>query len=135
MRAQRGAYFQTQIDRLFDVLKARGIHCHKNHARRTIDGAFVEGEPFDYEIFVNPPHVFDAKETRGDRWPLSNAKPHQVKALLDCAAHGAEGYFLVLFGDREIRRFDAGFVRDAMARGCRSLEKDEGKEWDWREFE
>jgi penicillin-binding protein-related factor A (putative recombinase) len=134
MRPQRGAYFQTQIDRLFEVLSARGVHCHKNHARRTVDGVFVEGEPFDYEIFVNPVHVFDAKETKGERWPLSNAKPHQVKALLDCENHGAEAYFLVLFGDREIRRFDAGFVRDAMAMGHKSLEKAEGREWDYEKF-
>jgi penicillin-binding protein-related factor A (putative recombinase) len=134
MRTQRGAYFETQIKRLFEALGARGIHCHKNHARRTIDGVFVEGESFDYEIFAEPVHVFDAKETQGDRWPLSNAKPRQLKALLDCAAHGAEAYFLVLFNGKEIRRFDAGFVRDAMSYGRKSLEKSEGEEWDYRIF-
>jgi penicillin-binding protein-related factor A (putative recombinase) len=134
MRTQRGAFLQTQIDRLFKVLNERGIHCHKNHARRTVDGIFVEGEPFDYEIFCNPVHVFDAKETQGERWPLSNAKPTQIKSLLDCRNAGAEAYFLVLFKEKELRYFDAEFVRDAMARGRKSLEKFEGKIWDYRIF-
>lgn len=97
----------------------------------------MEGESFDYEIFVNPVHVFDAKETKGERWPLSNAKPRQLKALLDCSAHGAEAYFLVLFGgewNREIRRFDADYVKCVMGQGWKSLHRGDGREWDYRIF-
>lgn len=135
MTKRRGHNLEIQIGRLFSFLNERGVHAHKNHARRTVDGLYLEGEPFDYEIFVSPPHVFDAKECQGNCWSLSNAKPTQIKHLLNCRNHGAEAYFLVLFGGKDLRRFDAEFVRDAIANGRKSLEKFEGKEWDWREFE
>jgi penicillin-binding protein-related factor A (putative recombinase) len=98
-----------------------------------VDGIYLEGEPFDYEVFCSPPHVFDAKESKTDRWSLGNAKPHQVKALLDCRNSGAEAYFLVLFPSG-LRRFDAEQVRAAMAEGKKTLRAEEGEVWEWEQF-
>ena len=131
---RRGAYLEKELQRILCFLNENGVHAHKNHCDRTVDGVYLEGEPYDYEVFANPVHVFDAKEAQGDRWPLSNAKPMQVKHLLNCAAHGAEAYFLVLFGGCDLRRFDVEFVNVAIAAGRKTLDKFEGKSWDWRIF-
>ena len=134
MRERRGHYLEAQIQKVFDYLNSAGIHAHKNHAARTVEGVYLAGEPFDYEIFTSPVHVFDAKEAKTGRWPLSNAKPSQMKALLDCSAHGAEAYFLVLFHGHALRRFDVGYVRQAIVDGRKALEENEGLEWDYRTF-
>jgi penicillin-binding protein-related factor A (putative recombinase) len=115
-------------------LNSAGIHAHKNHAERTVDGVYLSGEPFDYEVMTSPLHCFDAKETQKAAWPLSNAKPHQVKNLLNCKRHGAEAYFLVLFPEQKLRRFDVDYVVDAMKEGRKSLKSDDGEEWDWKQF-
>ena len=71
---RRGHYLESQIGKVFDHLNSIGIHAHKNHPHRTVEGTYLEGEPFDYEVMSSPPHCFDAKEAQGDVWPLSNAK-------------------------------------------------------------
>jgi penicillin-binding protein-related factor A (putative recombinase) len=134
MRAQRGRFLEAQIESLLNYLNSNGIHAHKNYAHRTIEGVFLSGEPFDYEIFTNPVHVFDAKETQQITWNLQNAKPHQIKHLLDCKNHGAEAYFLVLFQNQDFRRFDVDVVRQALIDGRKSLGKDEGTTWNYQQF-
>ncbi|MDD4835774.1 Recombination protein U [Dethiosulfovibrio salsuginis] len=133
--ARRGYRFEHEIDRVIAYLGSCGIHGHKNHARRTVDGVFLEGEPFDYEVFSNGKlHCFDAKESKTARWSLKNAKPAQVNALIQCANHGAEAYFLVHFEGSGVRRFDAEQVKAAMAAGKTFLTADEGRPWDWEEL-
>jgi penicillin-binding protein-related factor A (putative recombinase) len=113
-----------------------GVHGHKNHARRTAEGAYLEGEPFDYEVLSDGVlHCFDAKECAGDKWSLKNAKLSQVDNLLKCAAHGAEAFFLVYFKTvRKLVRFNVQFVKEAMCSGKKSLGPDEGVSWDWTEL-
>ncbi len=131
---RRGQYLESQIEKVFSYLNSIGVHAHKNHPKRTVDGTYIEGEPFDYEVLCCPPHCFDAKEAEGGAWALSNAKPHQIKNLLNCAAHGVEAYFLVLFERKTLRRFDAEFVRAAIAGGRKSLNINEGRDWNWEEL-
>jgi penicillin-binding protein-related factor A (putative recombinase) len=133
MRRARGIYLEKQLEKVIDFLRSRGIHGHKNHARRTKDGTYVEGEPFDYEVFCNGKlHVWDAKECHGSRWNLTNAKPHQLKHLLDCRHHGAEAFFLVLFHPDTLVAFDAEVIRQKMAAGQKSVTPAEGRPWDWQ---
>jgi hypothetical protein len=66
-------------------------------------------------------------------WSLKNAKPGQIKALKMCADHGAQAYFLVLFG-RDVRRFDVEDVLDALQNGKKSLKKEDGQAWNWEQF-
>lgn len=132
---RRGHYLESQIGKVFEYLGSVGIHAHKNHAKRSVDGTYLEGEPFDYEVFAHGTlHCFDAKEAQRDRWALGNAKPSQVRHLLDCRKHGAEAYFLVLFGNKILRRFDVEYVLLALQEGRGSLRVDEGSEWDWQTF-
>lgn len=131
---RKGAYLEREIERVLSYLSTLGIHGHKNHVRRTAEGQYLEGEPFDYEVFVNGTvHCFDAKECAGDKWSLKNAKLSQVDNLLKCAAHGAEAFFLVYFKTvRKLVRFNVQFVKEAMCSGKKSLGPDEGADWDWR---
>lgn len=130
---RKGAYLEREIERVLSYLSTLGIHGHKNHVRRTAEGQYLEGEPFDYEVFVNGTvHCFDAKECAGKTWSLKNAKLSQIDNLLKCAAHGAEAYFLVFFkAFQKLKRFDAAYVKDALRSGRVSLGPDEGVDWDW----
>lgn len=129
---------ERALDGALSRLRALGIHGHKNHPKRTITGRFLEGEYFDFEVIAaGKTYCFDAKECAGNRWNLGNAKPRQVEALLQCAAHGAEAFFVVLFrgrGLKGLRRFDAQDVADALRNGKKSLTADEGKPWSWKEL-
>lgn len=134
MREQRGKYLERQLDCLLDALAARGVHGHKNRAYRTIRGDFIEGEPFDYEIFSRGRlYVFDAKECRGKSWNLkTNAKLSQLNNLCMLANHGADAFFLVYFWDAgKVVKFGADAVKDALCRGVKSLKADDGEVWAW----
>ena len=125
---------ERQLDCLLDALAARGVHGHKNRAYRTIRGDFIEGEPFDYEIFSKGRlYVFDAKECRGKSWNLkTNAKLSQLNNLCMLANHGADAFFLVYFWDAgKVVKFGADAVKDALCRGVKSLKADDGEVWAW----
>lgn len=129
---RRGHEFETWLGRLQNYLLSIGVHMHKNYPRRSIDGTFISGEPFDYlAIRDGETHCFDAKECEGKRWSLKNAKFEQVDALCRCAKNGAQAYFLVLFKPDRIVRFDAEQVKAALVGGKKSLGAEEGRGWDW----
>lgn len=100
------------VDRQIRIIQHHGYHGHKNHPKRTFDGKYIAGEPFDYEIFT--PKVkwcFDAKECAGNHWNLSNAKPGQVNALKQCKNAGLDAFFLVYFRPTgRLIRFDVDTV-------------------------
>ncbi|MDR1874572.1 MAG: Holliday junction resolvase RecU [Synergistaceae bacterium] len=132
---RKGHIFENELAKIIDHLNKTGIHAHKNHARRTVDGTYIEGEPFDYEVFAHGRlHCFDAKECHASRWNLSNAKLSQIKHLLNCKRHGADAFFLVLFTPGRVKKFDVELVRNALADGKRSLMPEEGDDWDWTEL-
>ena len=109
---------------------------HKNHAKRTESGVYLEGEPFDYEILKGGElHVFDAKECSSAHWNLSNAKLSQLNNMLVCHKNGAQAYFLVWFKlSNKIVRFDAELVRQALVDGKKSLREEDGQLWQWTEL-
>ena len=133
---RRGHEFEAELNRVSKYLNANGIHMHKNHARRTEQGIYLEGEPFDYEVISGGIiHCFDAKECAGRRWNLSNAKMSQLNNLLVCRKNGAQAYFLVWYrNENTIIRFDAELVRQKLADGQKSLTPEEGDEWEWTEL-
>ncbi|MBQ3456483.1 MAG: Holliday junction resolvase RecU [Synergistaceae bacterium] len=133
---RRGHEFEAELNRVSKYLNANGIHMHKNHAHRTEQGIYLEGEPFDYEVISGGViHCFDAKECAGKRWNLSNAKLNQLNNLLVCRKNGAQAYFLVWYrNENAVIRFDAELVRQKLADGQKSLIKEEGKQWQWTEL-
>ena len=136
MKMRRGYEFEGELNRVSKYLNANGIHMHKNHARRTEQGIYLEGEPFDYEVISGGViHCFDAKECAGKRWNLSNAKLSQLNNLLVCQKNGAQAYFLVWYrNENAIIRFDAELVRQKLAEGQKSLTSEEGVKWEWTEL-
>ena len=133
---RRGYYLEQQLDKVLAHLNAIGIHAHKNHVKRTEGGIYLEGEPFDYEVFAHGKLTcFDAKESHNKRWSLSNAKPMQVKHLLDCHDHGADAFFLVYFvPEHKLVRFDVRMIHKALCGGIKSFISSEGVPWDWEEL-
>lgn len=133
---RRGHEFEAELNRVSKYLNANGIHMHKNHARRTEQGVYLEGEPFDYEVISGGViHCFDAKECSGTRWNLSNAKLNQLNNLLVCQKNGAQAYFLVWYRNvNKIIRFDVDLVKQKLAEGKKSLIPEEGKKWEWTEL-
>ena len=134
---RRGFEFENELNRVGKYLASVGIHMHKNHAHRSISGEFLEGEPFDYEVISHGTvHCFDAKECSSKSWSLKNAKLNQINNLCMCQNNGAEAYFLVWFKPvNKIIRFDAKIVKDALIRGRKSLDPDEGEIWEWTELQ
>ena len=133
MRQERGKHLEREIDRLISWLDEQGIHGHKNHVKRTEGGVYLEGEPFDYEVFCNGKFAaFDAKECHERRWNLANAKLSQIRHLLNLRKHGADAFFLVYFAQsKRLVKFDVELVRKAIASGAKSLTADEGSDWRW----
>ncbi len=127
---RKGSHLEKEMDRVLKYLDARGIHGHKNHPKRLNDGTYIEGEPFDYEVF-SPSRVwtFDTKECEAEAWPLSKAKLSQVNNLVKTG-----GFFLVWFvRARKLIRFDAALVASKLGvQG--SLSPDEGVVFDWLVF-
>ena len=133
---RRGHEFEAELNRVSKYLNANGIHMHKNHAHRTEQGIYLEGEPFDYEVISGGViHCFDAKECAGKRWNLSNAKLSQLNNMLVCRENGAQAYFLVWYrNENAIIRFDAELVRQKLVDGQKSLSSEEGVKWQWTEL-
>ena len=134
---RRGFQFENELNRVSKYLASIGIHMHKNHARRTESGLYLEGEPFDYEVLVNGHlHCFDAKECAAKSWNLSNAKLSQLNNLLMCQKNGAQAYFLVWFrAYNKIIRFDVDIIKLALINGKKSLKPEEGETWEWTELQ
>lgn len=110
---RRGYEFEAKLNRVSKYLNANGIHMHKNQARRTEQGIYLEGEPFGYKVISGGTiHCFDAKECASQRWNLSNAKMSQLKNLLVCRKKSTQAYFLVWYRDENtVIRFDAELVK------------------------
>ena len=134
---RRGYEFEAELGRVSQYLNSKGIHMHKNYPKRTVQGLYLEGEPFDYEVMKGGEvHCFDAKECAGVRWNLSNAKMSQLNNLLICAKNGARAYFLVWYrAMNKIVRYDAEQVKQALQAGKKSLTPEEGQAWDWTELD
>ena len=133
---RRGFEFEAELNRVSKYLNANGIHMHKNHAKRTEQGVYLEGEPFDYEVISGGIiHCFDAKECAGSRWNLKNAKVSQLNNLLVCQKNGAQAYFLVWYRNKNaIIRFDAELIKQKLIDGIKSLTPEDGKSWQWTEL-
>ena len=143
---QKGKDFEDNIKALIKDLNALGIHGHKNNPLRVMNGAVIEGEPFDFEIFLpHAVHVFDTKEcaTPTCRWHIgqftgSNQNNRRLQAqterLLQCGANTyCRAYFLVHFiqatGNHKYIMFTPQTVLTAIEEGRKFLTWKDGAEW------
>lgn len=131
VRKVRGKQLEKQIDQLINYIDSLGYHGHKNHPKRLNNGQYIEGEPFDYEIFL-PKYkcCFDAKECNFDRWSLDNAKPHQIDYLKKCKNAGLDSFFLVyFFKAKKLIKFDVDLIIECLKNNVHSLKVNDGQEW------
>lgn len=146
---RKGAALEKWLDDICTQLNSMGCHAHKNHPRRSYDGFYLEGEPFDYEFFINGQiHCFDAKENMSgvNEWQIlhTGAIGEKINArtmreainLMNCAKGGAQSYFLVFFGNEKsdvfnkLIRFEASIIYAAMMNKETHIHYSEGQIWD-----
>jgi len=128
---RRGYSFEHQLDKLIDYINKAGYHAHKNHVKRADDGTYLQGEPYDYEIFTDDYKAcFDAKESQQKSWNLSNAKLTQVENLKHCKNAGMDAFFLVYYyPNKQYIKFDVDFVINCLKEGKKSLKMSDGEVW------
>lgn len=133
---RRGFTLETQFNNLIKYVNASGGHAHKNNASRLIDGTFVQGEPFDYEVFIDGKMMmFDAKECKADKWQFFDKDVKQAENLKNCKANGFDAFFAVYFyNTKKLIKFDVDIFIKALADGRKSLTPSEGSEWSFEEF-
>lgn len=144
-----GELLEIYLDQVCKYLNSVGFHAHKNHPKRSFSGKYIEGEPFDYEFFINGKvYCFDAKENFSDphQWKVKLTGQRGIKTnarilkqatnLLNCKRQGAEAFFLVAFGHKnntspfKLVMYDAELVYNALLNDKRFLQFTEGCEFD-----
>ena len=109
---RKGNVFEAHINKLIKYCTDNGFEAHKNNAQRTLDGTYIKGEPFDYEIFIPGLLIcFDAKECNSDKWAITNAKPEQIWHLRACKRAGMWAFFYVWYRKKNrLVAFDVDFI-------------------------
>lgn len=128
---RRGFDFEAQVDKVVEYVNNIGAHAHKNNPKRTLDGIFLEGEPFDYEIFLKDyKAVFDAKKADTKVWHMLKKDIIQAEKLKHCKNTGLKAYFLVCFENKYVRQIDIDKVIDVLKQGSKSIPIELGCEWE-----
>lgn len=129
---RKGNKFEAQIDKVIEYVLSQGYEAHKNYCNRTIDGHYIEGEPFDFEIFIKGLWLcFDAKECNSKKWQLSNAKTKQVYHLLRCKKAGIDAFFYVWFvKDNKLVKYDVDYINKLIINNQKSVAPDDGVPYD-----
>lgn len=127
---QKGRSFEKQIEKVIEYIEKLGFHGHKNYAKRTSEGLYLEGECFDYEIFLPNGHdCFDAKQCKTDTWHIVKKDLKQTNELKKCKNAGCNAYFLVCFEGNDVRQIDVDIVIDHLKQNKKSIKKYGYPEW------
>lgn len=123
-------YLESQIDKIIDKVNAMGYHGHKNNPNRTIDGIFLSGEPYDYDLFLpNYKACFDAKMCDAEKWHMQKKDIKQSNYLKKCKNSGMDSFFLVYFTKKKkLVMFDVDIVIEKL-KTTKSIEIEVGCEW------
>lgn len=128
---QKGREFEKQIEKVIDYIEKLGFHGHKNYAKRTADGNYLEGEAFDYEIFLPGRHdCFDAKQCATDTWHIMKKDIRQVNELKKCKNAGCNAYFLICFENKYVKMIDVDHVIEVLKRNQKSIKGFGFPSWD-----
>lgn len=128
---QKGRSFEKQIEKVIDYIERLGFHGHKNYARRTTEGVYLEGECFDYEIFLPNRHdCFDAKQCDTDTWHIVKKDIRQVNELKKCKNAGCNAYFLICFEEHDVRMIDVDIVINYLKQNKKSIRSHGLSSWD-----
>ena len=145
--ARNGQAFEAYLNYVCNWLNVFGYHAHKNHSKWDNDrNLFVDGEPFDYEIFWGARvQCFDAKEHLSVEYPdcwqirYTGARGKKIlKTLWLEICHLSrlqknsivDAYFLVyMHGIGKIIKFNVETVRESLLSGEKILSASQGSEW------
>ena len=128
---RRGYKFENQIKKVCDYVEAIGGHAHKNHAERLQDGTYINGEPFDYEVFLpNYKAVFDAKECKTRKWHMVDKDIKQCNEMKKCKNSGFKAYFLICFEGSDVRMIDVDTAIETLNKGKRTIFAEGQPTWD-----
>lgn len=128
---QRGHPFEKEIEKVIEYIEKIGGHGHKNYAKRLQDGTYIQGEVFDYEIFLkNYKCVFDAKECATDTWHIVSKDIKQCNELKKCKNAGLNAYFLICFNQNDVRQLDVDIVIEYLKNNKKSIKKDGLPQWE-----
>lgn len=120
-----GKQFENQIEKVLQIKTNKKGHYHKNNALRLHSGQYIEGEPFDFEVFLpNYYAVFDAKSLNSNIWQIRDKDIKQAYNLLRCKQVGLNAYFLVNFNG-EVREIDIDQVIQTLESGIKHIKKEE----------
>ena len=127
---RKGHVFESEIKKVMDYIINLGYHAHKNHPERTVSGKYLEGEPFDWEVFT-PKYraVFDAKECASDTWHMQEKDLRQANNLKKCRNAGLEAYFLINFSGK-VKQLNIDKVIEVMSYNRKSFKIDECVDWE-----
>lgn len=128
---QKGHSFEKQIEKVIDYIENIGFHGHKNYAKRTNEGIYLQGECFDYEIFLPDRHdCFDAKQCNTDTWNIVKKDIRQTNELKKCKNAGCNAYFLICFENKDVRQVDVDIVIEHLKNNKKSIKKDGLPKWE-----
>lgn len=128
---QKGRNFEKQIEKVIEYIEKIGFHGHKNYPKRLQDGTYLEGESFDYEIFLPNRHdCFDAKQCNTDTWHILKKDIKQANELKKCKNAGCKAYFLICFENEDVRMIDVDLVIAHLKQNKKSIKKYGLLEWD-----
>lgn len=125
--------FEQKVDKLIDHVNAKGYFAHKLCSRRTAEGKYLEGEPFDYLIDLPGKMLrFDAKESHELSWHIKPKDIKQTENLKRCKNTGADAFFLIYFYPvKKMLRVNVDYVIKILGEGRKSIKHTECDEWFW----
>ena len=130
MAAQKGRRLDKEVDKLLDYITLMGYHGHKNHPLRTSDGQWLQGEPYDYDLFLPGYHAaFDTKECATRSWHMQPKDIRQADTLLRCQKAGLDAFFLILFEGKVLRKVPAKLASDTLEAGHKTIHMEDCEVW------
>lgn len=134
---RRGQSLERQIDGLIKNINALGYHGHKNNPKRLVNGAYIEGEPYDYEIFLSYGGgrayyaCFDAKECDDIVWHMKDKDIKQAENLKHCKNANVDSFFLIYFIPLKVLlKIDVDDVIAVLKNGHKSVSSTLGTQWE-----
>ena len=126
----KGKFLERNIDKICDRINHMGGFAHKLQPKRTQDGTYLEGEPFDYIVILpNYKAVFDAKEVKGSKWHMVLKDIKQCNEMKKCKNSGFEAYFIFYFLNK-VRTIDVDEVIKVLESGSKTVDLNTGKKWE-----
>lgn len=112
--SRRGMNFETMVNKTIDLYRNKKLALiqkiptpispgkYNNKTKKLDESFFMEKSTVDYiGIAQEIPICFDAKETKTERFPLSNIKKHQIDFMGEFENQGGVAFLLIYYSTDE----------------------------------